>query len=212
MIHIFLNDYIITKTVRIYQIMKIRIATAEDAKLMQEIYAPYVEKTAVTFEYDVPCADDFQHRILHTLEEYPYLAAIEQGKIIGYAYAGPFRSRVAYRHAAEVSIYLNESWHKKGIGRQLYHELENRLIQQNVYVLYACIAVTDRTDDEHVTDASICFHRKMGYKLVGKHNLCGYKFNKWYSVVWMEKSIADRADRPGAFVPFSRLSRQQKMY
>lgn len=183
--------------------MKIRVAAAEDAKSIQSIYTPYVEKTAVTFEYDVPCMDDFRRRIINTLKEYPYLAAVEQEKIIGYAYAGPFHSRAAYRHAAEVSIYLDEKWHKRGIGKKLYQELESRLIEQNVFILYACITTTERKDDENLTDASICFHKKMGYTIVGKHNLCGYKFDKWYSVVWMEKLIADRPDRPHAFIPFS---------
>ncbi len=185
--------------------MKIRVATAEDAKSIQKIYAPYVEKTAVTFEYNAPSIDDFQHRIINTLEEYPYLAAVEQESIIGYAYAGSFHSREAYKHSAEVSIYLHEKWRKKGVGKKLYQELENRLIKQNVFVLYACITVTERQDDENLTDASICFHKKMGYTTVGRHNLCGYKFNKWYSVVWMEKLIADRADRPNDFIPFSKL-------
>lgn len=185
--------------------MEIRTATVEDAESIQQIYAPYVEKTAVTFEYDVPGMEDFRQRIGNTLMEYPYLVAAEQNEIIGYAYAGSFHARAAYRHSAEVSIYLKEEWHKQGAGRQLYEELESRLIRQNVFVLYACITVTERKNDENLTDASIRFHEKMGYTLVGKHNLCGYKFNKWYSVVWMEKVIAKRADKPGDFVPFSRF-------
>lgn len=189
--------------------MKIRVATVEDAKSIQNIYAPYVEKTAITFEYDVPCIDDFRQRIISTLKEYPYLVAVEQGSIVGYAYASSFHSRAAYRHSAEVSIYLDEKWHKKGIGKLLYQELEKRLTAQNVFVLYACITTTERVDDENLTDASICFHKGMGYTTVGKHNLCGYKFNKWYSVIWMEKLIADRADRPNAFIPFAELGSEK---
>ena len=187
--------------------MTIRVATPEDAESIREIYAPYVEKTAITFEYDVPSIEEFQQRIADTLREYPYLVAVEQERIIGYAYAGSFHARAAYKHSAEVSIYLNENWHKKGIGKQLYRELENRLIRQNVFILYACNTTTERDDDEHLTDASVRFHQKMGYTLIGKHNLCGYKFQKWYSVIWMEKLIADRADRPNDFIPFSELSR-----
>lgn len=186
--------------------MKIRVATEQDARAIREIYAPYVENTAVTFEYDVPSVEDFRRRITHTLREYPYLVATEQERIIGYAYAGSFHSRAAYKHSAEVSIYLNEAWQKKGVGKRLYRELEERLIRQNVFVLYACVTTTEYDDDENLTDASICFHKKMGYVTVGKHNLCGYKFNKWYSVIWMEKRIADRVDRPNAFVPFSEVS------
>ena len=142
--------------------MQIRIATVEDAKSIQRIYAPYVEKTAITFEYDVPDIENFRQRIRNTLKEYPYLVAMEQDEIIGYAYAGSFHSRAAYKHAAEVSIYLNEKQHKKGVGRRHYQELENWLIRQNVFVLYACISTTERREDENLTDASICFHEKMG--------------------------------------------------
>lgn len=63
-------------------IMEIRVATAEDAGYIQSIYAPYVENTAVTFEYDVPGIEDFQRRITGTLKEYPYLAAVEQENFI----------------------------------------------------------------------------------------------------------------------------------
>lgn len=187
--------------------MTIRVATPEDAEFIREIYAPYVEKTAITFEYDVPSIEEFHQRIADTLKEYPYLVAVEQERIIGYAYAGSFHARAAYKHSTEVSIYLNENWHEKGVGRQLYRELENRLIRQNVFILYACITTTERDDDENLTDASVRFHQKMGYTLIGKHNLCGYKFQKWYSVIWMEKLIADRADRPNDFIPFSDLHR-----
>ena len=186
--------------------IKIRAAIVEDAESILNIYAPYVEKTAVTFEYDVPSIDEFRQRIENTLKEYPYLVAVEQEKVVGYAYAGSFHSRAAYKHSAEVSIYLQEKWHKKGIGKQLYRELERRLVRQNVFVLYACITTTERSEDEHVTDASIRFHKKVGYTTVGKHNLCGYKFDKWYSVIWMEKQIADRVDKPNAFRPFSELN------
>lgn len=187
--------------------MKIRVATAADAESIQGIYAPYVQQTAVTFEYDPPCIDDFRQRITNALKEYPYLAAVdEKEQIIGYAYASSFHSRAAYRHSAEVSIYIAEKWHKHGVGKQLYKELEHRLIQQNVFVLYACITMSERQTDENLTDSSIRFHEKMGYTHVGTHNLCGYKFNKWYSVIWMEKLIAARPDIPDDFIPFSELN------
>ena len=187
--------------------MNIRAAAAEDAASIQKIYAPYVEKTAVTFEYEAPGVDEIRRRIVHTLREYPYLVAVEQGEIVGYAYAGPFYPRAAYRHSAEVSIYLDAKQQKKGIGTRLYRELETRLLRQNVYVVYACIAASERGEDEHLTDASLCFHEKMGYTLAGKHRLCGYKFKKWYSVVWMEKSLSPRPEQPEAFIPFSELGR-----
>lgn len=73
--------------------MTIRVATPEDAEFIREIYAPYVEKTAITFEYDVPSIEEFHQRIADTLKEYPYLVAVEQERIIGYAYDGSFHAR-----------------------------------------------------------------------------------------------------------------------
>ncbi|MBQ4051345.1 MAG: N-acetyltransferase [Oscillospiraceae bacterium] len=186
--------------------MEIRFAVKEDAAAIREIYAPYVTDTAVTFEYDVPDEAEFVCRIENTLKEYPYLVGVENGRVIGYAYAGSFHSRAAYKHSAEVSIYLERSQHGKGIGSLLYRELEKILIRQNVFLLCACITVTERENDAHLTDASVRFHRKNGYALVGKHELCGYKFDKWYSIVWMEKLIAERVSDPEPFLPFSRLN------
>lgn len=189
--------------------MEIRLVTKDDAPALQRIYAPYVNETAVTFEYDAPDAAEFARRIENTLREYPYLAAVEDGRIVGYAYAGSFHSRAAYKHCAEVSVYVDREHRGKGIGSLLYSELERRLVRQNVYLLCACITSTERKDDAHLTDASIRFHHKKGYVLVGKHELCGYKFGKWYSVVWMEKLIALREASPEPFIPFSKISEHE---
>ena len=186
--------------------MKIRIATKDDAADLLGIYEHYVKNTAVSFEYDVPGVSEFENRIENTLKEYPYLVAEnEKGEIVGYAYASAFHSRVAYKHWAEVSIYLEKSQKRKGIGSRLYKELEELLVRQNVYTLCACIAVTERAEDEHLNDDSVRFHGRMGYRTVAGHELCGYKFGKWYSIVWMEKSIAPRPDIPEEFVRFGDL-------
>ena len=76
--------------------LQIRVATKEDAEALLAIYAPYVEKTAITFEYEVPSIEEFRCRIQETLKKYPYLVAEKNGKIVGYAYAGTFHARPAY--------------------------------------------------------------------------------------------------------------------
>ena len=153
--------------------MTIRIAAAEDAEQILRIYAPYVLDTAVSFEYEVPDTESFRQRIVTTLRNYPYLAAEEEGRIVGYAYAGPFHTRAAYRHAAELSIYLDRDCRGNGIGKRLYSELERILVRQNVFVAYAGIAVTDRENDGNLTDGSVRFHTRMGYREAGLHRLCG---------------------------------------
>ena len=101
----------------------IRQASIEDAPSLLSIYRPYVENTAITFEEDLPSLEDFQHRMASTLERYPYLAALSDGRIAGYAYAGPFHPRKAYDHAAELSIYIAPPFHHRGLGKALYGQL-----------------------------------------------------------------------------------------
>lgn len=184
--------------------MEIRTANAADAEAILEIYAPYVRDTAVSFEYEVPDIEEFRERIRHTLERYPYLVAVEDGKIAGYAYASAFHPRIAYIHSAEVSIYIAADKHRKGIGRALYSALESILSSQNIYKLHSCIAVPDG-EDEHLTNDSFLFHGRMGYETSAKHIHCGYKFGKWYSVVWMDKDLKKNVRDVRDFIPFPEL-------
>jgi len=184
--------------------MQIRIATMDDAESIREIYAHYVMNTAVSFEYEIPSIEDMQNRICNTLVNYPYLVALKNNEIIGYAYANSFHSREAYKHSAELSVYVKQDCRAMGIGSNLYRELENSLIKQNVYMVHACIASPDGKD-EHLTDDSEKFHSKMGFEIVGKHKKCGYKFGKWYSIIWMDKVIQERPEKVIAFIPFSHM-------
>ncbi|MFJ6959878.1 MAG: GNAT family N-acetyltransferase, partial [Ligilactobacillus ruminis] len=92
----------------------LRFAEIDDANELLQIYAPYVEQTAITFEYDVPTVAEFSKRIKNTKEKYPYIVAEIDGKIIGYAYAGTFKSRAAYDWAVETSIYVAKD--DRGLG------------------------------------------------------------------------------------------------
>lgn len=176
--------------------MRIRAASEEDAEKLLALYAPYVEKTAVTFEYEAPSVEEFQSRIRHTLERYPYLVAEEGGRLLGYAYAGTFHARPAYDWAVETSIYVDEGRKRSGVGRMLHEALEQALAAQNIVNLNACIAVPIG-EDEFLTRDSVLFHERMGYRLVGKFRQCGYKFRRWYDMVWMEKHIGPHlADQP----------------
>ena len=104
--------------------LTIRAAAPADAAALLEIYAPYVEKTAVTFAYAVPSAEEFAGRIARTLERYPYLIAMAEGRIMGYACAGPFKERAAYDWAAETTVYVRRDGRRRGTGRALYAALE----------------------------------------------------------------------------------------
>lgn len=168
----------------------IRTASPEDASSLLSIYAPYVETTAITFEYDVPSVQEFSSRISSTLEKYPYILAESEGKILGYAYAGEFHARPAYDWAVETSIYVDKACRGLGIGRKLHDALESALQHMGILNMNACIAYTD-IQDSHLDNGSTMFHTHMGYRMVGRFIKCGYKFNHWYDMVWMEKHIGE---------------------
>lgn len=186
--------------------IRIRTVTEGDADSLLGIYAPYIRKTAITFEYEVPDVSEFRERIRHTLQKYPYIAAEHEGNILGYAYAGTFIGRSACDWSVEVSIYLREDVKKQGLGKLLYDTLERLLKLQNIQNVNACVACTG-TEDEYLTNNSIQFHQHMGYRLVGRFDRCGYKFGRWYDLAWLEKHIGAHEAEPEPFIPFPRIVR-----
>ena len=161
--------------------MKFRLATVEDAAELLKIYKPYVEKTAVTFEYEVPTIEEFAYRIEKTVAAFPYILAIKNDRIIGYAYAGRYRERAAYDWVVELSIYLDESERHRGTGTVLYKKLLSLLSLLNYQRAYACITSPN--------PKSIAFHEKCGFESIGIFPKSGYKFNQWYGIQWMDKSL-----------------------
>ena len=184
--------------------MSIQVAQIADAKKLLAIYAPYVRETAITFEYEVPTIEEFAVRIAHTLERYPYLVAKYNGEIVGYAYAGPLHERPAYDWAVETSIYVKHDKKGQKIGRALYDALEVQLRRQNIVNVNACIA-SPAIEDAHLTRDSILFHEKLGYQMVGEFHQCGYKFDTWYNMVWMEKMIGEHKVPQPQVIWFSQL-------
>lgn len=186
--------------------IRIRTAVPEDAPALVEIYRPYVENTAITFEYETPSPQEFQARIQNTLARYPYLVAEgENRERLGYAYTGPFVGRAAYGWAAEVSIYLAEDQRKRGLGRRLYQAIEAVSRAQHILNLNACIGYPE-TEDEYLTQNSVKFHAHLGYRQVGMFYKCGYKFGRWYHMVWMEKLLGEHPAVPEPVIPFRELS------
>ena len=178
--------------------MKIRDVNITDAARLLEIYSYYVEHTAITFEYNIPSLQEFQKRIENTLRRYPYLVIEENDRIQGYAYAGAFVGRDAYAHSCELSIYLDYRARKRGYGRLLYETLEERLKQMGILNLYACIG-DPIAEDEYLTKNSEHFHEHLGFTKVGTFHKCGYKFNRWYNMIWMEKIIGIHSKAEGSY-------------
>ena len=171
----------------------IRSAQPADAGRLAQIYRYYVENTAVSFEYAAPDEGAFRERIEGTLANYPYLVLEEDGAILGYAYAGPFKTRAAYARSAELSIYLDKAARGRGLGKQLYEAMEAEMRARGFLNLYACIA-DPPAEDEYLTHGSERFHGRMGFVKAGSFHQCACKFGRWYNMIWMEKLIGEHRE------------------
>jgi len=170
--------------------MKIRKATPDDAEALLRIYAPYVTDTAITFEYEVPTLEDFRQRIIDFSSRFPYLVATSDdgSTILGYSYAHAFHVRAAFQYTVESTVYIDQTLKHHGVGHQLYEALEQALRAQGFKNMNASIAFVEE-EDEYLTHASILFHQRMGFTQAAHFHKVGYKFGRWYDVVWMEKMI-----------------------
>lgn len=182
----------------------VRNAVIEDAARILEIYDYYVKNTAITFEYETPSLEAFKSRMETTMERYPYLVILQDGRIQGYAYAGPFGRRAAYSWSSEVTIYLDRNAQKCGMGRRLYEALEGALRGMGVLNLYACIGYPEH-DDAYLTANSADFHAHLGFAKVGTFRNCGYKFSRWYHMIWMEKVIGIHHGEQPPIIPYPEL-------
>ena len=161
--------------------MAIRMATVKDVPEILDIYGPYVENTAISFEYTVPTEEAFTQRFLRITARFPWLVWEEEGRLLGYAYGSLPFERAAYQWCCEASIYLRPEAQGKGIGKKLYRALESLLRAQGYLKVYAIITTAN--------EASLAFHKAMGYQHTATMPHCGYKFGTWYGTVWMEKPL-----------------------
>ena len=152
----------------------IRAATADDAAACAAIYAPYVRDTAVSFETRPPSAAEMAGRIARATASHAWLVAGDVGAVAGYAYAGPFAARAAYRWSCEVSVYLAGGRGGAGRGRALYEALFARLAERGYRQAIAGMAVPN--------EASEGLHRAMGFTTVGTFRRAGYKLGAWRDV------------------------------
>lgn len=164
----------------------IRAARPEDAAALLDIYAWYVENTALSYEYAAPSEDEFRGRIINIMKQYPYLVAECDGEVLGYAYASKYREREAYAWNAETSVYLCREARRCGIGRKLYELLEEILREQGIVKLMASLTAPV---DELTNFGSLQFHEHMGYRVAGQFENCGYKFGRWYKSMILDKPI-----------------------
>ncbi len=178
--------------------MSVRQATVQDVPRILEIYAPYVQNTAISFEYTVPTLEDFTQRFLGITAQFPWLVWEENGKVLGYAYGSAPFERAAFQWSAEASIYLCPEACGKGIGRELYAALEQILKAQGYRKVYAIITTAN--------EPSVAFHSAVGYHHTATMPGCGYKLGNWHGIVWMEKDLNAWDTPPHEPVPAHRVS------
>ena len=161
--------------------IKLRIADKNDAQQLAPIYAYYVENTAISFEYSAPTVEEFESRVLHKLEKYPFIVAAENGRCIGYAYASQFRERESYDWSVELSVYVDKEHLKKGVGTRLYGALLELLALQNFAIAYSLIALPN--------PSSVALHERFGFVSFGVSRAVGFKNQAWHDVIWYEKKL-----------------------
>ena len=158
--------------------IKLRLARPEDAPRLVEIYNYYIESTTVTLECEPLGADELASRIRGTLGGLPYIVCEYDDRVAGYAYAHKFKTRYGYRFCAELSVYADREYRRRGIGRALYAALIELLTLQGYTNLYGVVTSPN--------PASEALHRSFGFTEVGREHLAGHKFGRWFDVAVLE--------------------------
>jgi phosphinothricin acetyltransferase len=142
-----------------------------------EIYNHYIKNTIITFEEEIITVKEIQNRIKQS-GNLPWIVYEEDGKILGYAYAGQWKNRTAFKYSAEITVYLEPSHFGKGIGSELYSALILKLKETNKHSIIAAISLPN--------EKSIILHEKFGFKKNGHFHEVGRKFDKWIDVGYWE--------------------------
>jgi len=161
----------------------VRAASARDGARCAAIYAPFVERTAISFELEAPSPAEMGARIERAQERHEWLVVEEDGEVFGYAYAGTFNARAAYRFSCEVSVYVQEGRHGAGAGRALYEELLALLQERGYRNAIAGMTLPN--------PASEALHRALGFAEVGTYRRIGFKLGRWHDVRWVQRTLGE---------------------
>ncbi|MCP4294608.1 MAG: N-acetyltransferase [Proteobacteria bacterium] len=161
----------------------IRPVQVDDAEQICDIYNFYVQNTIISFETEIVSVEEMKLRIQSKAPKAPWIIYLEERVIIGYAYAGKWRERVAYENCVESSVYLSQSVTGRGIGSRLYKELMKRIKQAGYHTVLGCIALPN--------EESISLHEKLGFEKIAHFKEVGKKFSQWVDVGYWELLMAD---------------------
>ncbi len=168
-----------------------RRVAEQDAADVLAVYAPYITNTVITFEYEVPSVDEFRNRIRTISADYPYFVCEVEGQIVGYAYAHRHMERAAYQWNAELSIYINQEFTHKGLGKVMYATLIRLLQLQGVRHAYGCVTFPNEKSQQ--------MHEALDFALLGVFPKAGYKMGEWRSIAWYGKEILPLDASPEPF-------------
>ena len=168
-------------------VAEIRLASEADLPFVTEIYEHAVLHGTATFELIPPDLAEMTRRFKALMDGgFPYLAASLDGRLVGYAYAGPYRPRPAYRFTVENSVYLDPSIHRRGIGLKLMQRLITECEARGYRQMIAVIG-------DSANAGSIGVHTKTGFTMIGTHPNVGLKFGRWLDTVMMQRALGDGA-------------------
>lgn len=169
----------------------------KDAAALLDIYAPYVRDTPISFECEVPTLEDFTHRMRGIARDYPYLVCEINHSIVAYAYAHRHMERAAYAWNAELSVYINPAFIRRGLGTALYSALMDLLTRQGVLNVYGIVTLPN--------PASETLHERLGFRRMGVYRNTGYKLGAWHDVACFEKNIRPYGPRPQPIIPLAQV-------
>jgi L-amino acid N-acyltransferase YncA len=167
--------------------IEIRITQESDLPAVTAIYQEAVRTGTATFELEPPDLPEMTRRYRALVDGgYPYFVAVLDGRIAGYAYAGPYRPRPAYRFTVENSIYLDPISHRRGIGLKLMQALIPACTARGFRQMIAVIG-------DSANAGSIGLHTRCGFEMIGTHPSVGLKFDRWLDTVMMQLPLGEGA-------------------
>ena len=179
--------------------LTIRSANAADIQGILSIYRPIIEETNISFEYEVPSQEEMQLRVEKVQKEGAWLVCCEGDVVAGYAYAGAHRGRPAYQWNRELSVYVSSVYRKRGVASGLYNCLFEIIFLQGFTNALAGITMPN--------DASVSFHKKMGFSIVGTYRDIGFKNGRYHDVSWWQKKLSNKS--PGGIRNIGGISDQE---
>ena len=166
----------------------VRLAKLTDAHEIAAIYAPFVSSTHVSFEEVPPHAGEMRARLEAARDTMPWIVCERDGHVVGYAYASAHRSRAAYRFSVDTSAYVRDEDRETGVGRAVYGALLRILTAQRFANVFAGIALPN--------DASLAFHRALGFEEIGRYRNVGFKNGAWRDTLWLQRALATNDHPP----------------